>query len=122
MKSKTLAILTVLGLLVSFPLIAQSPETQDPAQEPNVEQQEEDSVQATVETEDGQASLTVEDQEGDTETDVQADVQTEDTEMQADIDAESDDELPRTAGSIPLLLLLGGAAGGTAFGLRRLRK
>lgn len=120
MKSKTLAILTVLGLLVSFPLLAQSPETQDPAQEPNVEQQEGDSVQATVETEDGQASLSAEEQDGDTE--VQANIQDEDTEVEADFDEESDDELPRTAGPLPLLLLLGGAAGGTAYGLRRLRK
>jgi len=129
MKHKTLTILTALALLLSAPLFAQTPDAQDPAQDPAMEQ-EQDSVEATVDTEEGEANLTATDAESDTQ--VQANIDTEDdvdvdAEANFDDDAEFDDEtdddsLPRTAGALPLLLLAGGAAGGSALSLRLLRR
>lgn len=116
MKHKTLTILTALALLLSAPLFAQTPDTYDPAQDPALEQ-EQDSVEATVDTEDGQASLTAQDADSDTE--VQANIDRDDD---AAFDDETDDSLPRTAGALPLLLLAGGAAGGSALSLRLLRR
>lgn len=123
--TRAFSILAGLALLVSMPLAAQYAADQSkPAVEPAAP-----AAEATMPAAEGQEiqkdSLDVDvdakDAQGNIDPDI--DVKTG-AEARADTDtkAHQDEELPKTASPLALLALLGFGAGGSAFGLRRLRR
>lgn len=120
---KILTILTALMLLISAPIIAQTPEDpmeQDELVETDAQFQADDDegVEARAEVSvDDQPEMNDNELEQETDVDVEADA-----ELETNDDFENDDELPQTATPLALLALLGSAGAGTALGLRRLRK
>ena len=147
MKLKTLLTVLALALLIASPLMAQEPaDTTEPDSTMPLQQDPVDPTDPAADldadndgdtTNDVSGDLEVEAVENDFVTDDDQDLPAGvDVDADGDVDADADtdtmdadtrddttdDELPRTAGPLGLLALLGLAGAGSAFGLRRLRK
>ena len=120
-KSRAFSILAGVALLLSAPLVAQSAAVE--AQPPAQTEIQKDSLDVDVDTRDAAGNL---DPEIDVKTgaEARADIDTEATDDDdSDVAMEpASDELPKTASPLALLALLGLGAGGTAAGVRRLRR
>ena len=132
MKAKAFPTMAGLALLIAMPLAAQTAATDTTAQPaPPAVEESNDSVDVDADLRDAQGNL---DPQVDVKTGAEARAD-KDTEAAEDDDrmingaedgvnddAVADTELPRTASPLALLALLGMGAGGSAFGLRRLRR
>lgn len=133
MKAKAFPTLAGLALLIAMPLSAQTAATDTEVQPaPPAVEESNDNIDVDADLRDAQGNL---DPQVDVKTgaEARADVDTEAAEDDDSMltggedgvndDAVADtDELPRTASPLALLALLGVGAGGSAFGLRRLRR
>jgi hypothetical protein len=135
MKAKAFPTLAGLALLIAMPLSAQTAATDTEVQPaPPAVEESNDNIDVDADLRDAEGNL---DPEVDVKTgaEARADVDTaatdnDDADLDADVDADlmaddtvaGADELPRTASPLALLALLGVGAGGSAFGLRRLRR
>jgi hypothetical protein len=116
MKIKSLSILTIGALLLCAPLLAQTEEPDPYGDPPPYEEEAQESQDVGTDVQD-EESMATEDES----------LANEDESLAGEDEGlfdndETDEELPRTAGPLPLLALLGLGALSSALGLRTFRR